>query len=68
MSTRGEPSISKSALLLSPCLAWANKKAKWYDERLADTTDRDLGTEFHRLIDQFIRDGGQELTSPTEKG
>lgn len=57
------PSISKSALLLSGCLAWAHPKAKWYDEKHSDTSARDLGTEFHRQIDAFIREnGGQEPT------
>lgn len=49
------PSMSKSALLLSPCLAWAHPKAKHYDDRYTDTSDRDLGTEFHRLMDEFIK-------------
>lgn len=51
----GGPTISKSALLLSPCLAWAHPKARWYDEKYSDTSDRDLGIEFHRLIDDYIR-------------
>lgn len=57
------PSISKSALLLSGCLAWCHPKARWYDEKHSDTSARDLGTEFHRQIDAFIRDhDGKEST------
>lgn len=63
------PSISKSALLLSGCLAWANPRAKWYDEKHTDTSARDLGTEFHRQIDNFIKgNGGQEPNeAPSER-
>lgn len=53
--TKLGPSMSKSALLLSPCLAWAHPKAKWYDEKHTDTSARDLGTEFHRLIDSYLK-------------
>lgn len=49
------PSMSKSALLLSPCVFWAGQKAKQYDDKFTDTSDRDVGTEFHRLIDEYIR-------------
>lgn len=65
---RGGPSISKSALLLSGCLAWAHPKAKWYDEKHSDTSARDLGTEFHRQIDAFIQgnDGQESNEAPSE--
>jgi hypothetical protein len=49
------PSISKSALLLSPCITWANPKSKWYEEKYTDTSDRDLGIEFHSLIDSYLK-------------
>ncbi len=66
---RQGPSMSKSALLLSGCLAWAHPRAKWYDEKHTDTTDRDIGTEFHRQIDSYIRgaDVGQEPNEVTEE-
>lgn len=56
----GGPSISKSALLLSGCLFWTSKKAKKYDERHTDHSDRDLGTEFHRLMDEYMKGIGHE--------
>ena len=49
------PTLSKSGLLLSPCLAWAGPGARWYDEKRVDGTDtskRDTGIEFHHQIDQ----------------
>lgn len=51
------PSLSKSALLLSPCVAWASPMAKWYDDRFTDTSKRDRGTAFHEAIDDYIRTG-----------
>lgn len=53
-----QPSASKSALILSPCLAWARIGAAGYDESrvdLEDTSARDNGTEFHRLMDEYYR-------------
>jgi hypothetical protein len=41
------PSLSKSALLLSPCIAWTHPTAEQYDDRFTDTTKRDRGTTFH---------------------
>ncbi len=52
----GPVSLSKSALLLSPCIAWAGPQAKWFDESKVDPSDtvkRDKGTEFHGRIDAF---------------
>lgn len=49
------PSLSKSALLLSPCLAWASPDRAWFDEKRVDaedTTKRDLGITFHDILDQ----------------
>lgn len=50
-------SISKSALLLSPCLAWAAPDAEWYQEDKVDPEDlskRDKGTLFHQEIHDYI--------------
>lgn len=47
------PSLSKSGLLLSPCVAWAAPDAKWYDDRFTDTTKRDRGTTFHGGIYRY---------------
>ncbi len=52
------PSLSKSALLLSPCLAWANPQAKHYDEKYVEgdkLSKRDKGTLFHKLVDLDYR-------------
>ncbi len=49
------PSLSKSALLLSPCQYWARPDVRWYDDRFTDTTARDLGTAFHEEIDKWLR-------------
>lgn len=46
-------SMSKSALLLSPCIAWAGGGAVWYDENRVDVDElskRDKGTLFHKMI------------------
>lgn len=48
------PSMSKSALLVSPCSAWTNPEALWYDEERIDGVDhqkRDDGTVFHQVMD-----------------
>lgn len=49
----GLPSMSKSALLLSPCTRWADPRAKWYDESKVEFKERDEGTMFHEAMDQF---------------
>lgn len=49
------PSLSKSALLLSPCQYWAREDVRWYDDAYVDTTNRDLGTAFHKEIDKWLR-------------
>jgi len=46
---------SKSALLLSPCIRWAWDGAKPYEDKYADTTKRDLGTNFHLCMDEYYR-------------
>lgn len=54
-----QPSISKSGLLLSPCIAWAGPQAQWYDESKidpADKTKQSDGTLFHQEIDAFTKD------------
>lgn len=55
------PSLSKAALLLSPCIAWADPQAKWYDDRFTDTTKRDRGTKFHTLMDRCVRGESRTL-------
>jgi hypothetical protein len=48
-------SASKSALLLSPCIAWAHPSAKHYEDEFANTAKRDIGTDFHALMDMWIK-------------
>ena len=46
-------SLSKSALLLSPCIAWTGDRAAWYEEDKVDADDlskQDQGTLFHKII------------------
>ena len=43
-------SFSKSALLLSPCTAWASPEAKWFDDSNVPKEKRDKGIQVHRLI------------------
>lgn len=53
-----QPSASKSALLLSPCLAWARLGAAGYDEKKVDREDheaRDKGTLFHAMMDDYYK-------------
>lgn len=65
--TRVGPSLSKSALLLSPCVTWAHPKAKHYEEKYTDTSDRDLGTEFHNLIDAYLKGKPVEVPSTSSE-
>ncbi len=63
----GLPSMSKSALLLSPCIGWAGPQARWFDESKVDKSDtvkRDQGTEFHQLIDRHQKHGSIEPAVP----
>jgi hypothetical protein len=56
------PTLSKSGLLLSPCIAWANSSARWYEEDKVDKEDldkRDQGIQFHRCIDKYISNSGK---------
>lgn len=48
-------SLSKSALILSPCLRWAWEGAKRYEDEFADTTKRDKGTAFHECMDDYYK-------------
>lgn len=51
--TSSRVSLSKSALLLSPCVAWAGPGSQWYEEDKVDAEDlskRDKGTLFHARI------------------
>lgn len=60
-------SLSKSGLLLGPCLAWANKTSDWYDEVFVDGEDlskRDLGTAFHKAIDRYESGEQWEIPEP----
>ena len=47
-------SASKSSLLLSPCIRWAWDGAKAYESEFANTTKRDKGTDFHRIMEDYI--------------
>lgn len=49
------PSLSKSALMLSPCLSWTRPDARHYADEFTDTTKRDRGTQFHLLIANYIQ-------------
>ncbi len=53
-------SLSKSALLLSPCLRWAGPEGKPYDESRVDAEDhtkRDRGIAFHSCMEHYGRNG-----------
>ena len=60
------PSLSKSALLLSPCVAWTHPTAEQYDDRFTDTTKRDKGTRFHGHIHNYISTGDSGWKLPME--
>lgn len=67
------PSLSKSALLLSPCIYWAGKGVQWYDNDYDPESKREKGTAVHSLIDeeftyQYHNDGNPyspECTDPS---
>lgn len=62
-------SLSKSALLLSPCLTWAGPGARWYEEDKVDPEDlskRDKGTLFHRIIAAGINQTRAFGTAPDD--
>ncbi len=70
VTIHGPVSLSKSALLLSPCIAWAGPQALWYDEDKVDHSDtekRDKGTSFHRDIDRFTGTGIIHLDKTEEE-
>ncbi len=48
------PSISKSALMLSPCTAWARPGTAVYKEEYINAKERDDGTVFHKEIWNYI--------------
>lgn len=48
-------SASQSALILSPCLRSFWDQARQFEDRLADTTKRDKGTDFHAGIDVYYK-------------
>ncbi len=54
-------SASKSALILSPCLRWADGGSREYEDAKADTTKRDKGIEFHNAMDCYYGLAGQHL-------
>jgi hypothetical protein len=49
--------LSKSALLLSPCTAWAGEGVPLYDDSLTDNLKRDQGIEVHEAIDVYGKAG-----------
>lgn len=57
MLVRVSVSLSKSALLLSPCLRWAGPEAREYEDEHADTSKRDKGTAFHSAMDEYYKTG-----------
>lgn len=52
-------SLSKSALVLSPCIRWASDEAVQYDEAFSDTSKRDKGILFHDTMDMVAKNHGQ---------
>lgn len=49
------PTISQSALMLGPCLAWAADKAVWYDDSFTPSEKRDTGTVAHNCVDSLAK-------------
>jgi hypothetical protein len=52
------PSMSKSALLLSPCNGWFSDGAAWYEEDRVDFKDiqkREDGKVFHAIMDGYVK-------------
>ncbi len=63
----GRPSLSKSALLMSPCLRWADPTSEHYDEVYVDGDEiskRDLGTLFHTAMDVWVKTGHLDAVTP----
>lgn len=58
-----KPSLSKSALILSPCLAWTHPSARYYDDRFTDKSARDSGTRVHKAIDLWLRKRSEKALS-----
>lgn len=61
-------SLSKSALLLSPCIRWAWEGAKPYEDEFADTTKRDKGTNFHSGMEVYYADGEEAAQAVVKEG
>lgn len=54
------PTLSNSALLLSPCIKWAEPASRWFDESKRDPEDtvaRDDGIAFHEAIHDYVERG-----------
>lgn len=65
MSDHRRVSLSKSALQLSPCIAWAHPEAQWYNEDRVDGSDtekRDNGISFHRSMDELVKTGSAKVS------
>ena len=60
-------SLSRSALMLSPCIYWAQPQAEWYDSAYDPQSKRDRGTEVHSLIHQGIQDHALPSVTPEQK-
>ncbi len=61
--------MSKSALMLSPCIAWAYPTVPWYDEDKVDRTDttkRDNGILLHRQADHYLKGRPTDGNLPQE--
>lgn len=67
-SGHDQPSMSKSALLLSPCSKWADSGSRWYDEETRDPEDlvkRNDGIAFHEEMHWYITDATRmQCTQP----
>lgn len=61
-------SLSKSALLLSPCIRWAWDGAKPYEDEFADTTKRDKGTNFHSCMEVYYAKGEDAAIATVKSG
>lgn len=61
-------SLSKSALLLSPCIRWAWDGAKPYEDEFADTLKRDKGTNFHFCMETYYAHGEAAAIAAVKDG
>lgn len=60
------PTMSKTALILSGCRTWLDKKSEWYDDSVGEHEKRDHGTQFHSGMDTYHKTGVLVLTGTPE--